>query len=340
MAASSQLLARVQAGDPLSLSRLCRRLEEGVADPAQVEALYGHPRAHVIGVTGSPGAGKSTLVSRLITAFRRRGERVGVVAVDPTSPFTGGAVLGDRIRMQEHTEDSEVFVRSLATRGLSGGLSPATEEVVLALSLWGAGLVLVETVGVGQAELDVMDLADTLLVVVAPGMGDDVQAAKAGILEVADLLVVNKSDRPEAARTVAELQTMLALGKVTSSSATVAGHRPSATLDSAGQGDGSWSIELHACAAEDGTGVTELVTALLRHRAWLDTAPGKERRLQRAERRVRRRLERVLVGAFEEVHAGLLTSLSRQVSSGGVTLAAASARVRDCVATEPGAEEA
>jgi LAO/AO transport system kinase len=265
---------------------------------------------------------------------------VGVVAVDPTSPFSGGAVLGDRIRMQEHTEDSEVFVRSLATRGLSGGLSPATEEVVLALSLWGAGVVLVETVGVGQAEVEVMDLADTVLVVVAPGMGDDVQAAKAGILEVADVLVVNKSDRPEAARTLAELRSMLALGRVTSSSATVAGHGGQATVDSADASDGSWSTELLCCAAEDGTGVTELVESLLRHRAWLKTPPGAERRLQRAERRVQRRLERVLVGAFEEVHGGLLSSLSRQVSSGRLTLALASARVRDCFTTEPGAEEA
>jgi LAO/AO transport system kinase len=319
MAAPTELLARVQAGDPLALSRLCRRVEEGAASAALIDALHGQPRAHVVGITGSPGAGKSTLVARLITAFRKQGERVGVVAVDPTSPFTGGAVLGDRIRMQEHALDPEVFIRSLASRGLPGGLAPASEEVVLALSLWGAGVVLLETVGVGQAELEVMGLVDSVLVVLAPGMGDSVQAAKAGILEVADLLLVNKSDRPEAARTLGELEGMLALGKIIT--------------------DSTWSVELLACAAEDGTGTEEVFSALLRHRAWLATAPGRQRQLGRAQQRVLRRLERTLLSAFEQEHDGLLASLSREVSSGQLTLTAATARLQSQLGPRKGDDE-
>ena len=178
-----------------------------------LRAIYPHGgRAFVVGVTGSPGVGKSTLVSALVAAYRARGERVAVVAVDPSSPFSGGALLGDRVRMSRHATDDGVFIRSLATRGHQGGLSRATSASVAVLDAAGFPVIFVETVGAGQAELDVADAADAVVVVTAPGLGDEVQALKAGLLEIADLLVVNKGDRDGADRTLADLTAMLALG--------------------------------------------------------------------------------------------------------------------------------
>ena len=178
-----------------------------------LRAIYPHGgRAFVVGVTGSPGVGKSTLVSALVAAYRARGERVAVVAVDPSSPFSGGALLGDRVRMSRHATDDGVFIRSLATRGHQGGLSRATSASVAVLDAAGFPVIFVETVGAGQAELDVADAADAVVVVTAPGLGDEVQALKAGLLEIADLLVVNKGDRDGADRTLADLAAMLALG--------------------------------------------------------------------------------------------------------------------------------
>jgi LAO/AO transport system kinase len=329
MGGEADLLERVEAGDLPSLSRLCRRLGEGLSSDATREALHTRARGHwTIGVTGSPGAGKSTLVSRLVRAFRERGLRVGVVAVDPSSPFSGGAILGDRIRMQEHDEDREVFVRSLATRGTHGGLASPAEDVSLALALWGAHVVLVETVGVGQAELDVMDLADTVLVVVAPGMGDDVQAAKAGILEIADVLVVNKSDKPEAARTLAELQAMLALSHVTGSSRNVGGHTGHAKLNAATEGGADqFATALHACSAESGSGIPEMLASLDAHRAWLSTPHGEARLGERRASRLRSRFEELVLATFDAQGESVL-ELAGSVARGERTFGAALALLR------------
>src|SRR5688572_11502885 len=190
-------------------------------------------RAHVVGVTGAPGVGKSTTTNALVTAYRARGQRVGVLAVDPTSPFSGGALLGDRVRMAEHTTDPEVFIRSMASRGHLGGLAWAAPQALRVLDAAGFDVVLVETVGVGQSEVEIAGTADTTLVLLAPGMGDGVQAAKAGILEVGDVYVVNKADRPEAATVRCDLRSMLALTERASGS-----WRPPVLLMSAQSGEG------------------------------------------------------------------------------------------------------
>ncbi len=200
-------------GEVRTAARLMRELDDGVPQAREVlKHLYPHSgRAHVIGITGSPGVGKSTLTDRLIQYLRQAGKTVGVVAVDPTSPFSGGAILGDRIRMQRHALDEGVFIRSLATRGHFGGLTASARAVVTVLDAMGKDYILVETVGVGQDEVEIAATADTTVVVTVPGLGDDIQAIKAGILEVADLLVVNKADREGAERTYQDLLQMLEL---------------------------------------------------------------------------------------------------------------------------------
>ncbi|MSP63849.1 MAG: methylmalonyl Co-A mutase-associated GTPase MeaB [Myxococcales bacterium] len=205
--------ARILAGDQRTGARLMRDLDDGLPEAIEVQkALFPSTgRAFVLGVTGNPGAGKSTVVDVLIERYRRQGKRVGVVAVDPTSPFSGGAILGDRIRMQRHATDDGVFIRSLATRGHLGGLSRSTGDVALVLDAMGYDIVIIETVGVGQDEIEVVGQADTTVVVTVPGLGDEIQAIKAGILEIADVLVVNKSDREGADNSVRHLITMLEL---------------------------------------------------------------------------------------------------------------------------------
>jgi LAO/AO transport system kinase len=256
---------RILAGDLAAAAQLMRDLDDRV--PAGVEDLKRlYPQtgaAFAVGITGSPGVGKSTVVDGLITRYRAMGERVGVVAIDPTSPFSGGALLGDRVRMQGHATDAGVFIRSLATRGQLGGLSRSTGEVVDVLDAAGFSLILIETVGVGQAEVDVVSTADVTVVVTAPGLGDEVQALKAGLLEIAEILVVNKADREGADRAIADLTTMCALGRRRH----------------------AHDIEIIRAIASKGEGLDQLVAAIER----LRQAPGPirvERRRRRAERQV------------------------------------------------------
>ncbi len=205
------IATKIRRGDVRAASRLIRGLEDLVPEAMEtVKRLFVHTgKAHVIGITGPPGAGKSTLTDALISAFREKGKMVGVLAVDPTSPFTGGAILGDRIRMQRHAEDSGVFVRSLATRGALGGLSNALGDAIHVLDSMGKDIVMVETVGTGQQEIDIINHSHTVIVIMVPGMGDEIQAIKAGILEIADIFIINKADRDGAHQLQRELQIML-----------------------------------------------------------------------------------------------------------------------------------
>ncbi len=262
------LLAQAREGRPRAVARLIS-LVEG-EHPARLEvgravaALTG--RARVIGLTGPPGAGKSTATSALIGVFRRQGRRVGVLAVDPSSPFTGGALLGDRIRMDEHALDPGVFIRSMAGRGQLGGLAAATAPAVRVLDAAGFDVVLIETVGVGQSEVEVAALADTTVVLLTPGAGDAVQAAKAGILEVGDVFVVNKADRDGAATTARDLRHMIDLGL-----GPAAGAAP------------GWRPPVLRTVASTGAGIDELATALDRHHDWLAAGGGlADRRRRRA----------------------------------------------------------
>ena len=252
-------------GDRRALARLITVVEEGRAGAERVLGLA-YPRsgrAHRIGITGAPGAGKSTLTDGLIAALRGRGDEVAVLAVDPTSPFTGGAVLGDRVRMQDHASDPGVFIRSMASRGHLGGLSAAAPKALTLLDAAGFPFLLIETVGVGQDEVEVADAADTTVVVVTPGWGDGIQAAKAGILEIGDVFVVNKADRPGVDDAVADLRTMLAMG----------GTRP-------------WDPPILTTVAFRGSGVAEVLDSLLDHRRHLEEAGALEE-----GRRARRRGE-------------------------------------------------
>ena len=263
------LVARARDGQARAVARLISLVED--AAPAMREATAALApyagRAHVVGITGAPGVGKSTSTSALVTALRARGERVGVLAVDPSSPFSGGALLGDRVRMQEHATDPGVFIRSMASRGHLGGLSWATPQAVRVLDAAGCDVVLVETVGVGQSEVEVAGAADTTLVLLAPGMGDGVQAAKAGILEIGDVFVVNKADRDGADATLRELRHMLTLGS---------GPR-------SGPADDPWTPALVKTVASRGEGIADVLAAIDAHRAWLGrTGVLEERRRVRA----------------------------------------------------------
>ncbi len=262
------LAEKILQGDIRAASRLMRHIDDGASSSiGELQALFGRTgRARIIGITGSPGAGKSTLTDALIRTYRAQGKTVGVVAVDPTSPFTGGAILGDRIRMQDHATDAGVFIRSLATRGSLGGLSRATSDVVRVLDAMGKDIVLVETVGVGQDEVDVARLAHTTIVVVVPGMGDDVQAIKAGILEVADVFAVNKANRDGADRAVRELKQMLELRRAVDPKAAFASH--SSASGPTAPADG-WEPPVVKTVAVRNEGVAELVAAVDAHHAGL-----------------------------------------------------------------------
>jgi len=243
-------LKDVLAGDVRSAARLMRDLDDEIpAAHRLLKRLYRHTgRAYILGITGAPGSGKSTLVDTLTDHLRRQGKNVGIVAIDPTSPFTGGAILGDRIRMQKHSLDDSVFIRSLATRGHLGGLSKSTIDIVNVMDAMGKDIILIETVGVGQDEVEIVKVAHTNLVVVVPGMGDDIQAIKAGILEIADIFVVNKSDREGADKTRRELETMVSMNDY---------------------GEGDWVPPVLPAVAQTGGGITELMETIERHRTFV-----------------------------------------------------------------------
>jgi LAO/AO transport system kinase len=275
-----ELVARARDGDPRAVARLISQVED--ASPALREVmnlLAPHTgRAAVLGVTGSPGVGKSTVTSALVSAFRADGRRVGVLAVDPSSPFTGGALLGDRVRMQEHATDPGVYIRSMATRGHLGGLAWATPQALRVLDAAGCDVVIIETVGVGQSEVEVAALADTTLVLLAPGMGDGIQAAKAGILEVGDVFIVNKADRDGADQVVRDLR---------------------GTVRLAERGPGEWRQPIVKTVAVRREGLDEVMEAIDKHRAWLE----------RSGELDRRRLQRVR----DEIEAIAVTALRRRI---------------------------
>ena len=287
------LVARLRTRLPRAVARAISIVERGGAPAAEllsrVFPLTG--RARVVGITGPPGAGKSTLVDRLAQECRRRGETVGILCVDPTSPFTGGALLGDRIRMQGLATDKDVFIRSMATRGAMGGLARATRDAADLLDAAGFDWVLIETVGVGQDEVEVVATVDTVLVVTVPGLGDDIQAIKAGILEIADIFVINKSDRDGADRVARDLEMMMSLG------------HPSRSL--------GWMPPVLRTVASRGEGVPELLAEIARHREFLTASHEMESR-HRAQLKLR--VETILkarVLAEAEQHAGLDREIER-----------------------------
>jgi LAO/AO transport system kinase len=280
---ADEIAREVIAGNVRIAARLMRDLDDNRPGAVDVmKRLYpATGRAFVLGITGNPGAGKSTVVDGLIDYYRKQGKRVGVVAVDPSSPFSGGAILGDRIRMQRHATDDGVFIRSLATRGHLGGLSRSTSDVVAVLDAMGFEVVIVETVGVGQDEVDVVGQAETAVVVTVPGLGDEIQAIKAGILEIADVLVVNKSDREGADRTVRDLVQMLEL-----------------------RGHDAQPVEIVRTVATAGKGIDELANAAERHRARGTHGDARPRQRRRAESAVREHaLDRLRLAVDETLEA-------------------------------------
>lgn len=262
-----ELLDRFKAGDRRALAKLITLVENSADETneimCEIYPLIGN--AYILGITGPPGAGKSTLVDNLLSFWRKEGHKVGAVLIDPSSPFTGGALLGDRIRMQRHALDEGVYIRSLGSRGSHGGLSRATRQVVQLLDAFGFDLILIETVGVGQTELDIMELADTTIVILGPESGDTVQTMKAGLMEIADIFVVNKADREGASRMVTEIASMLELKE---------------------NAPGQWEPPVLSCQANKGIGIEEITKAVHEHREYLEKS-----NLREEHRRVLRRDE-------------------------------------------------
>ena len=281
----AELVERACAADPRAVARLISLVENDSPRLREVAAALALHRGHaqVVGLTGAPGVGKSTTTSALVTALRSAGQRVGVLAVDPSSPFSGGALLGDRVRMQDHATDEGVFIRSMASRGQLGGLAAAVPQALRVLDAAGCDVVLVETVGVGQAEVEIASLADTTLLVLAPGMGDGIQAAKAGIIEIADVFVVNKADRDGADQVARDLRYMQSLGG-----------RHSDT--------GAWRPPIVKAAAARGQGIDDIVAAVARHRDWMERHGELERR-RRA--RAASEIEAIALGEVRQRFAGV-----------------------------------
>jgi LAO/AO transport system kinase len=306
---STELAERVLSGDSRAVARMLSRAESGDAEArAGLDRLYARAgRAHVVGITGVPGSGKSTLVAKLAAAVRRTGRTIAIVAIDPSSPFSGGSILGDRIRMVELEGDPGVFVRSMATRGAMGGLARGTLEAVDVFDAAGYDVVVIETVGVGQDEVDVARAAHTTVVVSAPGLGDDIQAIKAGILEIADLHVISKCDKPEANKTITDLKAMLALGLAVSQ----------------GQPDerkAAWLPRVIATSSTRNEGIDDLLTGIEDHRRWLhDSGEIERRRAGIAERRTLKAAEEMLRDRFTSRRdpgiAALLAAVNRRTLS-------------------------
>jgi len=291
---SLSLIERVQAGEPAAVARLISRAEIGAAEVrdalAAIYKLAG--RAHVVGITGVPGSGKSTLVGKLAEKLRAKGGKVGIVAIDPSSPYSGGAILGDRIRMSEMATDPGIYIRSMATRGATGGMARAALDAVDILDVAGYGTIILETVGVGQDEVEIVRASHTTLVVSAPGLGDEIQAIKAGILEIADIHVVSKCDRSDANRTLTDLKQMLMLGMRDADKA-------------------AWSTPVIGTSAISGQGLDDLIAAIEKHRAIaFETEIGRARQLSIAQFRLRKTAENLLLERF-----------GRTFANGGVTLA-------------------
>jgi LAO/AO transport system kinase len=294
-----ELVEKARTGDARAVARLISLVED--ASPLLREVMAGlapHTgNAQIVGITGSPGVGKSTSTSALVTALRKADKRVGVLAVDPSSPFSGGALLGDRVRMQDHALDRHVYIRSMASRGHLGGLSWSTPQALRVLDAAGCDVVLVETVGVGQSEVEIAGLADTTLVLLAPGMGDGIQAAKAGILEIGDVYVVNKADREGADQVRRDLRNMLAL---------------------ADRDETAWKPPIVQTVAQTGQGVDEVVEAIDKHRAWMEESGELARR---RVRRARDEIEAIAVTALRsrwgDVHTRTeLDDLAERVAAG------------------------
>jgi LAO/AO transport system kinase len=303
------VVAAVRSGNPRALGRLISWIENASPSlPMIMKELApdtGH--AHIVGLTGAPGVGKSTTVTALVRALRARRERVGVLAVDPSSPFSGGALLGDRVRMQEHALDRDVYIRSMATRGHLGGLAVATPQALRAFDAAGFDTVIVETVGVGQSELEVAEMADAILVLLTPGMGDGIQAAKAGILEVGDIFVVNKSDRDGAQALVRELRTMIALAE---------------------RGRQDWKPPIVMTVAYENRGIGDLLEAIDRFRAsQVETGRAALRRIARARREVVSIALAKVRAEFRLNGEAGLEDLARAVSRGELDPYAAADRV-------------
>ena len=310
VASVDDLVARARKGDPRSVARLISLVEDASPQLREVSAglapYAGH--AQIVGLTGSPGVGKSTTTAALVAALRESGQRVGVLAVDPSSPFTGGALLGDRVRMQDHATDPEVYIRSMATRGHLGGLAWATPQALRVLDAAGCDVILVETVGVGQSEIEIAGLADTTLVLLAPGMGDGIQAAKAGILEIGDIYVINKADRDGANQVRRELRTMLGMAE-----------RP----------DDDWRPPIVLTVATKSEGVADLADKIAEHRTWLTESGELERR---RVRRARDEIEAIAVtelrSRFADLHGDArLDDLAAAVTKGELDPYAAAADI-------------
>jgi len=290
--------AQIRAGDIRAISRAITAIEDRASESEELlKRIFPHTgRAYVLGVTGAPGTGKSTLVDRLATLYRRGGDAVGIVAVDPTSPYTGGAILGDRIRMQGHASDAGIFIRSMATRGSLGGLARTTGDAVLVLDAAGTKYVLVETVGVGQDEVDIVRLADCTSVLLVPGLGDDVQSMKAGLMEIADIFVLNKSDREGADRLEAELHAMLELAP----------------------GRNGWKPRIVRTVATENKGVDDVAVAITEYRNHFDRSS--EREVNKIEHWKRRLLALAQESFLERAISGAegqaaLDSLAQDVAS-------------------------
>jgi LAO/AO transport system kinase len=291
----SENAQKIISGDIRAAARLISDIDNGLTGVRDIlKELYPHTgNAYVIGITGAPGVGKSTLVDRLIENLRKKDKKVGVIAIDPTSPFSGGAILGDRIRMQRHSSDKEVFIRSLATRGHFGGLTLSTRGAIDVMDAMGKDYIIVETVGVGQDEVDIVKKAHTTVIVLIPGMGDDIQAIKAGILEVGDIFVINKADRDGAEKTISDLMVMMEMGMHTDEEV-------------------KWHPPVIKTVAPEGRGIEEVITEIERHRGYITQKRG-DINLRRTESGAREELLEMIksrimedvIGRFEKDDAFL-----------------------------------